>query len=66
MKITGNKAGQKGGVPGNRPASSRKVPQPDGRAIIRSAGADVTKRYNATHKPKPPQKISDPQNWRRG
>lgn len=66
MKITENKAGQKGGVPGNRPASSKRVPEPDGKAIIASAGRAVTAKYNATHKPKAPQKITDAQNFRRG
>ena len=43
-----------------------KIATPDGRAIIRSAGNAVDAKDRADHKQRPPQKITGPQNWRRG
>jgi hypothetical protein len=56
---------QMGGVPGNRPASATRVPTPDGKAIIRSAGNALNAKYRVDHKPRPPQPLPDRQNWRK-
>jgi hypothetical protein len=58
-------AGQMGGVPGNRPASATRVPIPNGKTIIRSAGAAVNAKYREVNTPKPRgERVT--QNWRKG
>jgi hypothetical protein len=61
-----NDPSQTGGVPGNRPKSARKVPTPNGTAIIRATAAAVDQKYAEDHKMRPAQKVGGLQDWRRG
>jgi hypothetical protein len=45
---------------------ARAVPARDGKAIIRAVGAAVNRKDAEDHAPRPPQRVTGQQDWRRG